>query len=391
MRTLGATPRGKLAIVIMAVLGLCTAAVPFLARQLRPGLASERATRGRAPRGLDVATLKEAAYYRKLDRNEVQCVLCPRECIVRNGELGDCGVKANLQGAFYSLVYGKPCAVSVEPIEKAPFNHYLPGTTRLCIATVGCNMHCEFCQNWQISQQGVGDVEYQDLTPEEVVRRALDAQVASVCFTFSEPIVFYEYMVDIARLARSRGLRTEMVSNGYINPEPLRALLETLDGVKIDLKGFSEAFYEGVTKGRLDPVLATIRTVAASGTWLEIVNLVVPTLNDAPTDIEALCAWIRREIGPDVPVHFTRFAPNYKLTNLPPTPVETLDAARSAALAAGLHFVYVGNVPGHPSESTFCPGCGALLIERQGYTVLRNLLVHGACPACGRPIPGVWQ
>jgi pyruvate formate lyase activating enzyme len=381
---------------VMGSLGLCILAVPFLARPARAAPAAEQSSGNSSPRkaspaSVDVSTLKEALYYRKLGDGEVQCRLCPRECLLREGEIGDCGVKLDSGGTLYSLVYGRPCALSVEPIEKAPFDHFLPGSTRLCIATVGCNLRCSFCQNWQISQQRVEEVEHLELSPEQVVERALQAGVQSICFTFSEPIVFYEYMLDIATLARQRGLKAEMVSNGFINPEPLRRLLEVLDGVKIDLKAFTDEFYRDITMGRLEPVLASIMTVAESGRWLEIVNLVIPTLNDDPADLGRMCTWIAKELGPDVPVHFTRFSPNYKLTDLPPTPVKTLELARDTAVAAGIHYVYVGNVPGHPSQSTVCPACGALLIEREGFTVKRNLLREGKCPYCGTTIPGVWR
>jgi pyruvate formate lyase activating enzyme len=359
----------------MAGLGLATLAVPFIVQKVyaEPG-----------------EKLEEARYYRKLADGEVECRLCPRECLLRPGEIGDCQVKVNRKGTLYSLVYGRPCSLSVEPIEKAPFYHFLPGSWRLCLATVGCNLRCKYCQNWEISQAKVEEVESAEMSPEQVVALALRNNVRIICFTFSEPIAFYEYMYDIAELAKRAGLKTAMVSNGYINPKPLEKLLDVMDAVKIDLKAFTEDFYEEINLGELEPVLEAIKIIRRWGVWLELVNLLIPTLNDDPREISAMCGWIRKELGDDVPLHFTRFFPQYRLTNLPPTPIESLEKAYSLAKAAGLKYVYIGNVPGHRNNSTFCPGCGKVLIQRIHFDVPANHLKAGKCPYCGMNISGCW-
>jgi len=379
--------RTLLPILIMVFFGLCTLAVPLVVQRLYAGAQGEKGGRIKIPK---VKYLQEAAFYRELDRNEVECRLCPRDCLLRPGEIGDCQVKVNVKGTLYSLVYSKPCSLSVEPIEKAPLYHFRPGHTRLCVATVGCNLRCKYCQNWQISQAKVDEVESYNFSPEQVVELALENDVESICFTFSEPIVFYEYMYDIAKLAKQQGLMTSIVSNGYINPKPFKELLQVLDAVKIDLKAFTEDFYEEVNLGELEPVLDSLKIVKEQGIWLEIVNLVIPTLNDDPEEIRRMCLWIKEELGDDIPLHFTRFFPQYRLTNLPATPLETLEQAYKIAKQVGLKYVYIGNVPGHPGNFTFCPSCGQQLIIRYGYFVLQNVIKDRNCPSCGEPISGYW-
>jgi pyruvate formate lyase activating enzyme len=388
----GLPDRNSLAVLaVMVLLSLGTLAVPGIFSRSRGGEDQEFAS-GDQMRGttFDTKGLKEAMFYEKLDRKVVRCLLCPRKCELEKGERGDCRSRLNLDGALYSLVYGKPCALSLEPIEKAPLFHFMPGHKRLCVATAGCNLRCRYCQNWHISQSPPEEVEYINLTPSQIVTEALANEAESICFTFSEPIVFYEYMYEIATLARERGLKTSMVSAGYINPEPLLKLLEALDAVKIDLKGFTEEFYEDITFGELEPILDTLRTIAKEGTWLEIVNLVVPTLNDQPNDIRRMCDWIREELGAHVPLHFSRFFPVYKLTGLPATPVSTLEKCHAIAHASGLRYVYIGNVPGHAFNSTYCPACGKRLIHRIQYTIGPFESQDGRCPECGETIEGSW-
>ncbi|MDD8025085.1 MAG: AmmeMemoRadiSam system radical SAM enzyme [Acidobacteriota bacterium] len=332
----------------------------------------------------------EARYYKKLPGREVLCGLCPRACLVADKERGFCGVRQNIGGTYYSLVYGKVCALNVDPIEKKPFFHVLPKTDALSLATAGCNFHCKFCQNWEISQSRPEQVEATDLSPRAAAEAALRHGCPSIAFTYSEPTVFYEYMSDTAAEARKRGLKSVVVSNGHINPEPLRALTEKVDAIKIDLKAFRPEFYRTYVRGELDPVLESIRIVRQSGVWLEIVYLVIPTLNDGEAEIRDMSRWMAGEIGPDVPVHFSRFQPMYLLKNLPPTPVATLEAARRTALAEGLRYVYVGNVPGHEGENTYCPKCRTAVIERSGFEIRANRLKGGACPNCRTPIPGLW-
>ncbi len=341
-------------------------------------------TAGKPPTG------RECRFYRTLFDGQVQCRLCPRKCLIAEGKRGTCGIRQNIHGKLYLITYGKPCAVGVEPIEKAPFFHFMPGHRRLTLSTVGCVLRCRFCQNWQTSQAAFEDVPHYELSPEQVVAVALQEHASSICFTFTEPVVFYEYMYDVAKLAHQKGLKTSMVSSGYIEPEPLQELLKVLDAVKIDLKGFTEKFYEDMAAADLAPVLETIKAVKKSGKWLEIVNLVIPGYNDDPKTLAQMCKWIKDNAGADTPLHFTRFHPAYRLTSVPPTPVSTLTRAYAIAKAAGLRYVYVGNVPGHPLENTLCPRCGKLLIERQGFQVVMNRVRFGRCPFCGEKLSGLW-
>ncbi len=320
----------------------------------------------------------------------VRCTLCPTECELDDYQVGGCRVRINKGGELYSLVYGKPCAVHIDPIEKKPFYHVLPGARAFSIATVGCVLGCKFCQNWEISQASPEDAEFKDLEPDQVVRAALAYGCETVTYTYTEPAVFYEYMYDTAELARRYGLLNTIHTCGYMNEEPLRKLAPLLDAADVDLKAFTEDFYGRICGGRLRPVLDAIVTLREEGVWLELTNLVIPTLNDDPGEIAAMCRWIVENAGPDTPIHFSRFFPHYKLKNLPPTPVETLFRTRDIARDAGLRHVYVGNLRGYP-ENTYCPACGTLLIERIGYYVKKNLLENGMCPVCGTVIKGVWK
>jgi pyruvate formate lyase activating enzyme len=332
----------------------------------------------------------EARYYRKHPDREVECLLCPRLCRLGDKERGYCGVRENDGGTYYTLVYGKACSINVDPIEKKPFFHFLPGTPALSIASAGCNVNCKFCQNWEISQVRPEQVRHVDFPPEDVARQAAESGCPSIAYTYTEPVVFFEYMYDTAQAARRRGVRSVVVSGGHINPEPLRDLIKVVDAIKIDLKSFDPAFYRDYVRGELKPVLDAIREVAKTKVWLEVVYLVVPTLNDDAGRVREMSRFIRDEAGPEVPVHFSRFQPMYLVKNLPPTPVSTLERLREAALAEGLRFVYLGNVPGHDGENTFCPGCGQVVIRRFGYEVQSNGAKGGKCGSCGRPIPGVW-
>ncbi|HSW67628.1 MAG TPA: AmmeMemoRadiSam system radical SAM enzyme [Bacteroidales bacterium] len=333
----------------------------------------------------------EAMWYTQLGFNNVRCDLCPRKCIITDGGRGFCRVRENQDGTLYSLVYGKPASVNIGPIEKAPLYHFNPGHRRLTLATVGCNLKCKHCHNWHISQSSPEQIRYQSLTPEEVVERAKRLGVNSISFTYTEPTIFYEYMYDIATLAREQGIRTSMVSNGYISPEPLKKLVRVLDAVKIDLKAFTEQFYSEICGGQLAPVKKTLQVLREEGVFFEIVNLVIPTLNDDPREIEKMCLWIRDNLGDDIPIHFSRFHPSYRLTRLPATPVETLEMAVKIAQRVGLKYVYIGNVPGHRYNSTFCPGCNERLIHRVHFSVLDNNVVNGACRFCGYKLPGIWR
>lgn len=333
----------------------------------------------------------EAMYYRKLGDKVVQCGLCPNRCTLANLSRGLCGDRINLDGKLYSLVYGKPIAVHLDPIEKKPLSHFLPGTTAFSISTAGCNLGCVFCQNWQISQVKPEEAEHANFEPDRIVAMALAAKSPTIAYTYTEPTVFYEYMLATAKLAKKQGLKNIMHSCGYINPQPLKELLKYMDACNIDLKGFSEDYYQQMCSGHLEPVLETLKTVKRSGVWLEITNLVIPGKNDDPAMIRKMCRWIKVNLGPDVPLYFSSFYPMYKLQDLPPTPVETLEQAYAIAKEEGLNYVYIGNVFGHIKESTYCPKCGRTLIKRAGFSVEENNIVGGKCKFCGFRIAGVWQ
>lgn len=322
--------------------------------------------------------------------NSVHCELCPTECVLENHQVGGCRTRINKDGVLYSLVYGKPCAVHVDPIEKKPFYHFLPATRAFSIATAGCVLACKFCQNWQISQASPEEVDHHDLPPADVVRLAIANDCRSITYTYTEPTVFYEYMMDTAVLARSAGVRNTMHSCGYINERPLRRLAKHLDAADIDLKAFSEEFYSRICGGRLKPVLDSLVVLRQEKVWLEITNLVIPTLNDDSRKIAEMCRWVVKELGPDVPIHFSRFFPYYKLKDLPPTPVETLKDAQKAAQDAGVRYAYVGNIRGI-GENTICHRCRKLIIEREGYVVRQVDMAKGTCRSCGTVIPGVWS
>ena len=321
----------------------------------------------------------------------VRCNLCPHRCILAEGERGLCRVRENRGGKLYTFAYGNPCAIHVDPIEKKPFYHFLPGTTAFSLATAGCNLRCQYCQNYTISQRTPEQLTSYDAPPHLVVEAAAQDAAATIAYTYTEPMIFYEYMLDTARLARQSGQRNVVISAGYVNPEPLRELCHFLDGCKIDLKGYNPDFYRQVCSGTIEPVLESIRIVHEMGVHLEIVNLVVPTLNDNREELRALAEWVLDTLGPDVPLHFSRFHPDYQLTNLPPTPIETLETAREAALDVGLHYVYLGNVPGHEGNHTYCPGCGKVIVRRSGMATEEMHIVDGRCEYCQTEIAGVWQ
>jgi len=338
-----------------------------------------------------ITAIHVARFWEPLDGNRVICRLCPHECLVNEGRRGLCRVRENRNGRFYTLVYGKPVAMGISTIEKAPFHHFHPGHLRQTMATAGCNFSCQHCQNWSLSQRDVNQVRYHRLTPQQVIEGVKRSGLNSVSFTYTEPTVFFEYMYDIAKLAQQNGIKTTMVTNGFINPEPLRALLQHLDAVRVDLKAFSDEFYQQVSGASLEPVLKTLEIIQEEGVWLEIINLVIPTLNDCPVAIEEMCKWIIQNLGPDVPLHFNRFHPAFRMTHLPPTPVKTLEMAHQIAREAGINFVTIGNVAGHRYDSTYCPGCGERIIHRGGLSVIANNIENGACKFCNLPIPGVWR
>ena len=334
---------------------------------------------------------KLSPYFAPLGGGEIQCELCPKQCRLPKGKRGLCRVRENRDGKCYSLVYGNPCAIHPDPIERNPLFHVLPGTWSLSLATAGCNFTCKFCQTWEISQASPEDVYSYDIPPEVVVKRAKQMRTRSVAYTYVEPVIFYEYMEEIGSCAKEAGLLSLIHSNGFINPNPLRNLCKVLDAANIDLKGFTNEFYRELCGGELGPVLETLRTLKQEKIHLEITNLIIPTKNDNMSLVREMCLWVKKELGADTPIHFSRFYPLYKLKNLPPTPVSMLEEARTVAMSAGLEYVYVGNVPGHEGENTFCPECKKMIIQRTGYMIGEVHLKGGKCGYCGRPIPGIWM
>lgn len=343
----------------------------------------------RLERGLIHAKL--SPFFEKLSGRRVRCTLCPRRCVVAEGKRGACEVRENRGGAYWSLTYGNPCSVHIDPVEKKSFFHVLPASLSFSLATAGCNFDCKFCQNWEISQARPENTLNYDLPPAQAARLARQTGCHTLASTYVEPTIFTEYMLDLARECRAQGVLKVMHSNGYIESEPLAALVKAgLSAACIDLKGFSEGYYQRMCGGTLTPVLASLKRLREAGVFVEVVNLVVPGANDDPKEVAAMCGWIKRELGADTPLHFSRFHPLYKLRNLPPTPIETLTRLREVAGKSGLAFVYVGNVRGHPGENTHCPKCQRVLIRRAGYEVLEMKVAGGKCPGCGRPIPGIW-
>ncbi len=336
------------------------------------------------------ANFHEALYYDKLLGNIVQCRLCPNLCILSPGEYGTCRARKNINGKLYSMVYGKIAAAHLDPIEKKPFFHVLPGSAAYSIATTGCNIQCLFCQNWEISQVFPFDAQTIPATPQQVVDKAVESGAQSIAFTYSEPVISFEYVLDIAKLAHAAGLKTLMVSNGYIEQKPLLEILKYIDAFKVDFKGFDEEFYKKLTNGHLQPVLDTMKTIRKSGVWLEIVTLLVTGQNDNDEQIRGLARWIKKNVGDDVPLHFSRFSPQYKLLNVPATPPETVIHAREIALQEGLKYVYTGNIVYPQGEITRCPLSGEEIIIRQSMFTIYDGLKNGTC-SDGEKIPGVWN
>jgi len=336
-------------------------------------------------------SLREALYYEKLDDGRVRCGLCPTRCVLREGERGVCKVRVNIGGKLRSLVYGRIVSANLDPIEKKPLYHMLPGAKALSIATAGCNLGCVFCQNWQISQVYPEDVEHRKVTPEWVVEAAVKNDARTIAYTYNEPTIFYEFMYDTAVLARKRGIKNLWITCGYISPAPLRQLAKVLDAANVDLKGFTDVFYREYSASRLAPVLETLKILREEGVWIEITNLIVPDVNDDPAKIREMCQWIVEHLGPDVPLHFSRFHGAYKMRNKPDTPLSTLNRAAQIAKAEGIHYVYIGNVSNVEANSTYCPNCGRLLVQRRWFWVTENCISDSKCPQCGEKIAGIWE
>jgi pyruvate formate lyase activating enzyme len=335
--------------------------------------------------------MMEARFYEKQDEKTVRCFLCNHHCVIKDGKRGICRVRENREGTLYSLSYGKLIAHHVDPIEKKPLFHFLPGSTSFSVATAGCNFRCLFCQNADISQlpQERPDVPGEEAAPEAIVTAAQRAGCLSISYTYTEPTIFLEYAQDIAAPAAAAGLKNVFVTNGYMTTEALDALHPRLHAANVDLKAFTDDFYRKQCGARLEPVLNTLKEMKRKEIWLEITTLIIPTLNDDPQELQDLALFIRQELGPETPWHISRFHPTFKLTDQPVTPVKTLQQAQAIGREAGLRYVYTGNIPGDQGEKTFCHHCGRLLIDRYGFAILKKDLLDGGCPQCRTPLDGV--
>lgn len=321
----------------------------------------------------------------------VRCDICPNECDLRPGEISNCNNRINSNGKLFSIAYGNPCAVNIDPIEKKPLLHFHPSSKIYSIATAGCNFACLNCQNWEISQTSPYKTHNAELLPQNVVESCIENKCPSIAYTYSEPISFYEYMFDTSKIAHERGIMNVMVSNGYINEAPLRKLVPHLDAANIDLKSFSDDIYLRLNAGKLQPVLNTLKILKDTGVWLEITNLIIPSWTDDLDMIKRMCEWLVANGFSGFPLHFSRFHPTYKLTQLPETPLQILVKARDIAINSGCNYVYIGNVPGKTFENTYCPKCKNLIVERRGFTILSNRIKNGKCELCGTIINGRWD
>ncbi len=337
--------------------------------------------------------MKEAFLYKKLDGKKVKCELCPHFCVIANEKRGICGVRENKDGTLYSLVYGIIASSHVDPIEKKPLFHFLPGSLSYSIATAGCNFRCLYCQNYEISQMPrekrviIG----KEKTPKEIVSAALKGKCKSIAYTYTEPTIFFEFAYDTSKLAHEKGLKNIFITNGFMTAEALQMISPYLDAANVDLKSFRDDFYRKIAGARLVPVLDSLKLMKKLNIWIEVTTLVIPGLNDSKTELAEIANFIKNELGEEIPWHVSAFFPAYKMTDRPPTPAETLEIAREIGLRAGLKYVYSGNIPIKGAENTYCGNCKNVLIERSGFQIIKNVVQNGQCPYCGKKIGGVWK
>lgn len=332
---------------------------------------------------------KTGAYYHTTDKG-AQCELCPHHCNLSEQQYGICKNRYCHEGAIYSAVYGKPCALNIDPVEKKPLLHFHPAISCLSLGTTGCNFSCDNCQNADISQVYPDKISTSKVMPREIVDACIRNGCPAIAYTYNEPVTFFEYTLDTARLAHERDIWNILVSAGYINAEPLKELCQVIDAANIDLKSFSDKIYHEVNHASLRPVLDTLLTLKEAGLWLEITNLLIPTINDDMTMIKEMCHWLVDNGFADTPLHFSRFYPTFKMSDIPSTPLDLLTAAKEIAQEEGIKYVYLGNVREIEGENTYCPSCHELLVRRRGFNVLKNHIKSGKCPHCGTPINGQW-
>jgi len=334
--------------------------------------------------------LIEAKYYEVLTNNKVKCTLCPHRCILFSGKVGICKTRKNIDGKLYTLAHSNPCAVNIDPVEKKPLQHFHPRSQTFSIATAGCSLSCKHCQNASISQISPSEINNYSLTPQQIINQAIKRNCKSISYTYTEPFVFYEYMLETAKLANQQGLKNIIVSSGYINQEPLLELIPFLDAANIDLKSFDNKKYKQISGASLQPVLDTLIEIKKTNVWLEITNLIIPKINDSHEMINEMCKWLADNGFKNTPLHFSKFFPTYKLKNVPPTSNKKIEEAINIAQNAGINYVYSGNVQGHKNENTYCSNCGTKVIDRIGFSVTKNNLNQGKCPNCENLIPGIW-
>lgn len=334
---------------------------------------------------------KRVAMYQEESARGIMCRICPNECVLKEGELSKCNNRKVHNSKLYTLAFGNPCSVNIDPVEKKPLYHFLPGSRAFSIATAGCNLVCLNCQNWTISQTSPDKTRNYDMSPSEVVGECIKNNCESIAYTYSEPVTFYEYAFETATQAKKAGIKNIIKSNGYINPEPLKNLCTVMDAANIDLKAFNESTYLKLSGGKLQPVLDTLRIYRDNGVWLEITNLVVPSWTDNLDEIGKMCKWLSDNGFKNTPLHFSRFYPLHKLEQLPPTPLETLNKAYTIASGEGLNYVYTGNVPGNERANTSCPSCKSTVVTRQGFRVTYTSIKDGKCSKCGSMVDGVWS
>jgi len=364
------------------------AAYPACAGFFKPSNMAEKAIfKGDAPKKLWKWSRECYNYEKKGDKTE--CLTCPNHCELSPGDRSACRVKVNIDGTAYTLAYGNPCSMNVDPVEKKPLFHFHPGTVAFSIATAGCNLRCLNCQNWEISQKKPEEVVSRDLFPEDVVKTALQYNCKAIAYTYAEPTAFYEYMFDTAKIAHQHGIKNVCVTNGYISRAALEPLCPYIDGASVNLKAFSEEIYNDLNGCHLKPVLETLKTMKELNVWFEVITLLVPTYTDNMETVKGITGWILNNLGPDTPLHFSRFHPEHKLTQLPPTSIDILLKAQDYARSAGLRYVYAGNAPGLGRENTFCPKCKKVVVEREGFSIARmDVDAKGQCRFCGEKIAG---
>jgi pyruvate formate lyase activating enzyme len=325
------------------------------------------------------------------ENGKILCTLCPRYCKIGPGQAGFCYIRQNLDGTLITTGYGHPTGFAVDPIEKKPLNHFLPGTGILSFGTAGCNLGCKFCQNWSMSKARLDDMNAMSVSPAEVVALAQRYHTPSIAYTYNDPVIFGEYVIDISRLARDAGIKSVMVTNGYIDKQARKDVYTYVDAANVDLKAFTENFYHKLTFAHLDDVLDTLHWLKhETAVWFEITTLLIPGENDSDEELSRMCEWILTNLGDTVPLHFTAFHPDFKMRDIPPTPASSLKKAREIAIRAGIKYCYVGNVVDREGQTTYCPQCKKALIERDWHSVIKNNLKNGKCGFCGTVIPGVY-